>query len=452
MMLKDKNVLILGLAISGVSTAKALDKLGAHIIITDMKKEEELSRYIEELKDIDIKYVLGSNDVALDDISIIIKSPGIPLDIPLICEAKNKGLEVITDIELAYRISKNPLITITGTNGKTTTTALTGELFKNAEKSCHVTGNIGVGILWEIVNSNDNDIFVIEASSFQLESTKNFKPKVSVITNITPDHINWHKSYDNYINAKKKVFINQDKNDFTILNYDDQTLRDIYKEVKSNVIFFSASNKLEHGVYLDGDYIVVNDGSCVEKIMRHSDIRIPGKHNLENALAAVAISWCMGIKYNIIEKTLKEFEGVEHRIEFVEKINGVCFYNDSKGTNSDASIKAIEAINSPIVLIAGGMDKGSEFDEFIESFDNKVKALILLGETATKIKKAAINRGFNNIYIVGNINEAVQKSFEIANSGDNVLLSPACASWDMFDSYEERGNVFKREVRSMREA
>ena len=452
MTLKDKNVLILGLAVSGVSTAKALNKLGAHIIITDMKKEEELSQYIEELKEIDIKYVLGSNDVSLDDISILVKSPGIPLGIPLIDKAKNKGIEVITDIELAYRISKNPFVAITGTNGKTTTTALTGELFNNAGKVCHVTGNIGIGILWEVVNSSPDDVFVIEASSFQLESTRSFKPKVSVITNITPDHINWHKSFDNYINAKKKVFVNQDKDDFTVLNYDDQILRDVSKEVKSNIIFFSSSSKLDYGVYLEGDYIVVNDGVCIEKIMRHNEIRIPGKHNLENALAAVAIGWCMGIDFNIIEKTLKEFEGVEHRIEFVEKINGISFYNDSKGTNPDASIKALEAINSPIVLIAGGMDKGSDFDEFVESFNDKVKALVLLGETAVKIKETAINKGFNNIYIVGNINEAVRKSFEVAKNGDSVLLSPACASWDMFDSYEERGNVFKKEVRSIREA
>ncbi len=452
MIFRDKNVLILGLAISGVSTAKALNKLGANIIITDMKKEDELSQYIDDLNGINIKYILGCNDVNLDNICLIVKSPGIPLEIPLINKAKEKGIEVITDIELAYRISKNQFVAITGTNGKTTTTALTGELFRNANKDCHVTGNIGVGILWEIVNSSEDDVFVIEASSFQLESTKTFKPKVSVITNITPDHINWHKSFDNYINAKKKVLLNQEKDDFTILNYDDPILREISKEVKSKLVFFSADNKLDFGVYVEGDYIVVNNGSDIEKVIRYKDIKIPGKHNLQNSLAAVAIGWCMGINFNIIEKTLKEFEGVEHRIEFVENIDGIKFYNDSKGTNPDASIQALKALDNPIILIAGGMDKGGSFEEFVEYFDDKVKSLILLGETATKIKDTAINKGFSNIYIVGNMKEAVQKSFEMANNGDSVLLSPACASWDMFSDYEERGNVFKNEVRSLREA
>jgi len=452
MIVKNKNVLILGLAISGVSTAKALYNLGANIIITDTKKEEELNQYIQELKDIKIKYILGSNNVSLDNVDIIVKSPGIPMEIPLIKEANNRGIEVITDIELAYRISKNHFIAITGTNGKTTTTTLTGELFNNAGKVSHVTGNIGVGILWEVVNSSSNDTFIIEASSFQLHSTKMFKPKVSVITNITPDHLNWHKSFDNYIDDKKKIFINQDKDDYTILNYDDEILREISKEVKSNLIFFSSSSKLDYGVYVDGDFIVINNGSNIEKVMKYKDVKIPGKHNLENALAAVAIGWCMGISCRIVEETLKNFSGVEHRIEFVEKINGVSFFNDSKGTNPDSSIKALETVNKPIILIAGGMDKGGEFDRFVDSFNNKVKALILLGETAEKIKDAAINKCFNNIYIVGNMNEAVTKAYRIAESGDNILLSPACASWDMFENYEERGNIFKKEVRSLREA
>ncbi len=451
MELKDKNVLILGLAVSGVSTAKALDKLGSKVTVTDMKTKEELGEQLAELKGIDISYVLGSNDVNLNDIDLIVKSPGIPVDIPIIVNALNKGIEVITDIELAYRLSKNKYIAITGTNGKTTTTALTGELIKKAGIKCHVTGNIGVGILWETVNADKDDIFVIEASSFQLESTKYFKPEISIITNITPDHLNWHKTFDNYVEAKKKVLINQQNGDYTILNYDDSLLREIGKNLKSNLIYFSASNKLDRGVYVDDFQIVANDGVKAVNIMDCRDIKIPGKHNLENALAVVSIGWALGINNDIVAATLKEFEGVEHRIEYVDSISDISFYNDSKGTNPDASIKAIEALKEPIILIAGGMDKGTGFEEFIESFNNKVKALVLLGETREKIKDTAISKGFSNIYIVDSIEEAVNKSFELAVPGDNILLSPACASWDMFKSYEERGRIFKQAVKNLRE-
>lgn len=451
MELRDKKILILGLAISGVSTAKALSKLGAKITVTDMKSEEELAEQLLELKGIDIHYVLGSNDVDLDKIDLIVKSPGIPLDIPIIKEAQKRGIEVVTDIELAYRITKNKFIAITGTNGKTTTTALTGELIKKAGFNCHVTGNIGIGILWEAVNAEYDDIFVIEASSFQLESTRYFKPDISVITNITPDHLNWHKTFDNYVNAKKKVFINQKHSDYTILNYDDLLLREIGKEVKSHLIYFSVNNKLEKGVYIDDYKIVINDGINIINVMDYRELKIPGRHNLENALAVVSIGWAMGIDVKIIANSLREFEGVEHRIEFVDRISGVNFYNDSKGTNPDASIKAIEAIKEPIILIAGGMDKGSNFEEFIDSFNNKVKALVLLGETKEKIKDTAISKGFNNIYIVNSIEEAVIKSFQLAVPNDNVLLSPACASWDMFKSYEERGRLFKEAVKNLRE-
>ncbi len=452
MNLKNKNILIVGLAISGVSTAKALYKLGADIIITDMKGIDDLKDCINELKDIDVQYILGSNDVDLKNIDLIIKSPGVPLEIPLFKMAKDKNIEIITDIELAYRISNNKIIAITGTNGKTTTTALVGEIFKNTDTNCCVTGNIGVGILWEIVNANEDDIFVVEASSFQLESTKDFKPDVSVILNITPDHINWHKTFENYVNAKKKSFVNQDYNDYTILNYDDNIVREMKKELKSKIVYFSTKNVLDRGVYVDNSNIVVNDGQKSKIIISSSEIRIPGKHNLENALAAVSTAWVMGVELKIIAKTLREFKGIEHRLKYVDNINGVTFYNDSKGTNPVSSIAAIKAINSPIILIAGGIDKGSDFTDFIQSFNSKVKALILLGETAEKIKNTAIRLGYNNIHIVKTMKEAVSLSFKISTNGDNVLLSPACASWDMYESYEKRGEEFIDSIESLRRA
>lgn len=450
--LKDKNVLVLGLGISGVSTVKALDKLGANMVISDTKSQEELKDYIDEIKDIDVKYVLGTNKVLLEDIDLIVKSPGVPLDLQIIKEAKTKDIEVITDLELAYRINPNRnIIAITGTNGKTTTTTLTGEYFKKAGYNTYVMGNIGVGVLWNMINSRDDDIFVIEASSFQLENTYEFKPKISLILNITPDHLNWHKTFKNYVNAKKKIFKNQGKDEYTVLNYDDPLLRDMKDEIKSNLIWFSVDKELSKGIYIEDGYIVIDDGNEIKKVVKTEEIKILGKHNLENALASVAVGWIMGLDIDIIRDVLKTFPGVEHRIEYVDTIDGVKFYNDSKGTNSDASIKAIEAVSSPIILIAGGMDKGTEFDDFILSFNGKVKALVLLGETKEKIKETAYKYGFEKVYLVKDMEEAVRKSFQLANRGDNILLSPACASWDMYHSFEARGEHFKGIVSSLKE-
>ncbi|QQY80536.1 UDP-N-acetylmuramoylalanine--D-glutamate ligase [Keratinibaculum paraultunense] len=450
--LNDKNILILGLGISGVSTVKALDKLGANIIVSDIKTQYELKNYIDKIKDIDIVYRLGTNEVSLENIDLIVKSPGVPLDLQVLKDAKSKGIEVITDLELAYRLNPNKnIIAITGTNGKTTTTTLTGEYFKKAGYNVFVVGNIGVGILWNMINSKDDDIFVIEASSFQLENTIEFKPKVSLILNLTPDHLNWHKTFENYIEAKKKIFKNQGKDEYTVLNYDDPLLRNMKDEVKSNLIWFSVKNKLSKGIYIEDGYIVIDDGIKVEKVLKTEDVKIIGEHNLENALASVAIAWIMGLDIDIIRDVLRTFPGVEHRIEYVTTIDEVKFYNDSKGTNSDASIKAIEAVDSPIILIAGGMDKGTEFDDLILSFKGKVKALVLLGETKYKLKETAIKHGFDKVYLVENMEEAVKKSFELAEQGDNVLLSPACASWDMYDSFETRGEHFKQIVYGLKE-
>lgn len=450
--LKDKKVLVVGLGISGVSTVKALDKLGANMVVSDIKTQYELRDYIDEIKDIDVEYVLGTNEVPLDEIDLIVKSPGAPLDLQVFKRANKRGIEVITDLELAYRINPNRnIIAITGTNGKTTTTTLIGEYFKKAGYNTYVMGNIGVGVLWNMINSGDDDIFVIEASSFQLETTYEFKPKISIILNITPDHLNWHRTFENYVNAKKKIFANQGEDEYTVLNYDDSLLRDMEDEIKSNLIWFSVDNKLSKGIYIEDGYIVIDDGDQIKRVVKAEEIKILGKHNLENALASVAIGWIMGLDIEIIREVLKSFPGVEHRIEYVDTIDGVKFYNDSKGTNSDASIKAIEAVNSPIILIAGGMDKGTEFDDFILSFDGKVKALVLLGETKGKIAKTAHKYGFNDVYLVKDMEEAVKKSFNLAKQGDNVLLSPACASWDMYHSFEARGEHFKGIVCGLKE-
>lgn len=447
MYLKNKRVLVFGLGISGLSTVKALHKLGAQIVVSDSKTKEELKEFFDDIKDIYVEKYLNTKDIPLDDIDLIVKSPGITPTAPILMKAQMRNIEVVTDLELAYRISPTDnIITITGTNGKTTTTALVGEIFKKANYYTYVAGNIGVGILWDMVNAKKEDVFVIEASSFQLENTIYFKPKISLITNITPDHLNWHGSLDNYINAKKKVFTNQNKSDYTVLNYDDKTLRDMKDEINSNIIWFSVEEKLDNGVFIEGDYIVIKDGQNINKVLPYKELRILGKHNLENALGAVAISWAMGIKLETIAEVLREFPGVEHRIEYVSTINEMSFYNDSKGTNSDSTKKAIEALKAPIILIAGGYDKGAEFDDLILSFNGKVKELILMGETKGKIKETALSHGFNNIHLVENMKEAVKLSYDLGEENDNILLSPACASWDMYNNFEERGQDFKDAV------
>lgn len=448
MYLKNKRVLVLGLGVSGLSTVKALHKLGANIVVSDSKTKEELKDFFDNTKDIYVEKHLNTNDIPLEDIDLIVKSPGIPPTAPILLKAQLRNIEITTDIELAYRISPTDrIITITGTNGKTTTTALIGEIFKKANYNTYVAGNIGVGILWNMVNAEKEDVFVIEASSFQLENTVYFKPRVSLITNITPDHLNWHGSLDNYISAKKKVFKNQDKSDYTVLNYDDKTLREMEEEVNSNIIWFSVNHKLDSGVYIDGDYVVIKDGETIIKVLSHKDLKII----LENALGSIAVGWAMDIDIEIIAKVLSEFKGLEHRIEYVETIDEMSFYNDSKGTNPDSTIKAIEALNSPIILIAGGYDKGSEFDELILSFNGKIKDLILLGATKERIKETALNHGFNKIHLVENMKEAVELAYNLGEEKDNILLSPACASWDMYSNFEERGQDFKDAVYGLKE-
>lgn len=447
MHLKNKRVLVLGLGISGLSIVKALNKLGAEIVVYDSKSEEELTGFFKEVKGISLRKYLNNKEIDLANIDLIVKSPGVSHDMPVIIEAKSRNIEIITDLELAYRISPiDNIISITGTNGKTTTTILTGEIFKNKKLNSFVVGNIGVAILDKMLGAKENDIFIIEASSFQLEDTRYFKPKISLILNITPDHLSWHGSLENYIKSKKKNTINQDENDYTILNYDDIILRQLKNEIKSNVVWFSVEEKLDQGIYIDDGDIIIKEGEKTIRVMKVGEVNLPGKHNLENILASIAIAYIMKIDIESIKNTIKEFKGVEHRIEYVRTIDEVAFYNDSKGTNPASTIKAIEALESPIILIAGGHDKGSEFDELIRSFNGKVKELILLGETREKIQKAGIENGFDNIHLVEDMKEAVKLSQELASCKDNILLSPACASWGMYNNFEERGMDFKNSV------
>lgn len=450
MKIKGKKVLVVGAAVTGVPVVKQLSHMGADIVLNDFKKVQELKEVISEIEELPIRLVAGGHPAMLsEDCDFVVVSPGIPLDIPLIQNAKALGKEVISEIELAFRLTNTPIAAITGTNGKTTTTSLLGEIMRASGKKTFVAGNIGNTMILDVDKAEPTDIFALEVSSFQLESTVYFKPSISAILNITPDHLNRHKTIENYIDAKCKVFINQNDKDFTILNLDDPETSKLISIPKSKVLLFSRKQKVPKGAFLENDNIVIRVDNNKETIIHKDEIYIPGNHNLENALAAALMAYCAGVPASVIADTLKSFKGVEHRIEYVEEIDGVIYYNDSKGTNADASIKAVEAMKRPTLIIAGGYDKGSEYDDFIEAFGNVVKHLVLIGSTADKMELTAHKHGFKNTHKAKDLKEAVMECHTLANPGDCVLLSPACASWDMFINYEERGRLFKEYVREI---
>ncbi len=451
MQIKDKRVLVIGAAVTGVPVVNQLYKMGAKITLNDKKSNLEIEEMLKEINPKDINIVGGEHPIELaEQADLVVVSPGIPLELPIIARAKELGKEVIGDIELAYRLTNTPIAAITGTNGKTTTTALLGEIMKESGRQTFVTGNIGLTMITEVDKAKPEDIFVLETSSFQLDTTIDFKPTISAILNITPDHLDRHKTYENYINAKCKVFANQGQGDYAILNKGDEETYKIANRVLCKLLFFSRKEILEEGAFVEDGMIVIKLGDKTERIIKTEEIYIPGPHNIENALAASLMAYCLGVTPEVISKVLKEFRGVEHRIEYVDEINGVTYYNDSKGTNVDASKVAVLAMERPIVLIAGGYDKGSEYDDFIETFEGRVKDMVLIGKTADKIEQTAKRHGFNAIHRAESIEVAVSLCSKLASEGDCVLLSPACASWGMFENYEERGRIFKSLVKGLR--
>ncbi|MGM0378213.1 MAG: UDP-N-acetylmuramoyl-L-alanine--D-glutamate ligase [Bacillota bacterium] len=447
--LKNKKILIIGMARSGLAVANALKNKKNYIIMNDLKTKEQLKDLVNENSHID-QFVLGKHFTNLDIIDLIVISPGVPLNIEPIKKAKRLGIEVIGELELAYRLVKGKFIGITGTNGKTTTTALTSEIYEKSNDDTFCVGNIGKPAISIFKKTNQSTNIITEVSSFQLETIKKFHPKISAILNITPDHLNRHITMENYIEAKKRIFKNQNSNDYIILNYDNLITRKIGKEIKDiKTIYFSMKEEVKQGIFFKDNCIYINDNKEKIKIINVDDLNILGKHNIENAMAAVAISYYDGISIDIIRKVLKEFKAVEHRIEFVKELNNIKFYNDSKATNPEAAIKGINSMKGPTILIAGGMDKKSEFDEFIKNVKNNIKFLILFGETKYKIEKVAKEYNYDKVEIVDNLKQAVKLAYKLAKNNQNILLSPACASWDMYKSYEHRGNEFKKIVDSL---
>ena len=445
-----KNVLVFGSGISGIGAAGLLEERGASVTLYDGNDKLDVEEIRGKMKDgAKTDIVLGEfPEELLGKLDLVIISPGVPTDLPIVNRMRESDIPVVGEIELAYELGKGEVLAITGTNGKTTTTALLGEIMKAVYDSAFVVGNIGIPYTNVVDETRDDSVIVAEMSSFQLESIVDFRPRVSAILNITPDHLNRHHTMEAYIQAKKNVAINQTAEDTCVLNYEDEVLREFGETLQTKVLYFSSKRKLDKGIYLDdGNIIYRNPDECL--VCNVKELKLLGVHNYENVMAAVAMAAAYGVPMDSIRKTIKEFAGVEHRIEFVAEKNGVAYYNDSKGTNPDAAIRGIQAMNRPTYLIGGGYDKQSEYKEWIESFDGKVKKLLLIGQTREKIVKEAEECGFTDIMLLDTFEDAVLTAAKLAEPGEAVLLSPACASWGMFKNYEERGDKFKEIVNSL---
>lgn len=443
--------LIVGAGRSGICSANMLFELGKDFVIYDSKADLDTDGIIERLdKKENVKFILGDiTDKDLENITVCVVSPGVPLTTPVMKAVIAKGIPVWSEIELAYRYDKGGVIGITGTNGKTTTTALTYEIVKKWNSDTLLVGNIEIPYTGLALTSKPEGATVAEISSFQLETMITFKPKVSAILNITPDHLDRHGSMESYADVKKSITKNQDENDFCILNFEDDVLREFGKSLSCNVIFFSSKRKLSDGFYYEDGGIYIAEKGESTLFLRTDETNLVGLHNFENIMAAAAMTKSFGVPLDTIREAVKSFVAVEHRIEFVCEKNGVKYYNDSKGTNTDAAIKAIDAMPSKTVLIAGGYDKKSEYDEWVSRFPEKVRKLVLIGQTKENIAAACDKIGFSDYCFADSLEEAVKISAETAQSGDCCLLSPACASWGMFKNYQQRGTMFKELVRAL---
>lgn len=451
-MFNQKRVLVVGLAKSGIPAVKILKSLGAYVILHDAKALDQFDSLLSELAGSFDEICIGKKPEQLETLDYMILSPGVPTDLDFIVKAKELGVKVIGELELGFKLAKGHFYGITGTNGKTTTTALVGEIFKAAKRKTHVVGNIGVPVVERAFDSDENTCFITEVSSFQLESIDQFACDISAILNITPDHLNRHKTMENYIDAKCRIFENHCSKSILVLNADNEGTLAIGKRAfEGQVVYFSRKQTMPNGVFVKEGSVVVQDFKTGEEvnIMAVEDIFIPGPHNLENVLAAVAIAYYAGIEPSVISQAVIDFKGIAHRVEFVKNHRGVSYFNDSKGTNPDSSIKAVEAMKQPTYLIAGGMDKGSTFDELIEVFGTTVKKMVVYGETADLLVQTALKHEFNSVVKVKDLEEAVHLCYKEACEGESVLLSPACASWDMYPSYEVRGDHFKSIVNGL---
>lgn len=453
--IKNSSFTILGAGRSGIAIAKLLKKNGAKTFLSDGGDKSKL-KYLDEefLKKEGVDYELGEHSDRVFESDVIIKSPGIFPGNEIIVKAKQLNKKIYSEIEAAYWFCNSPVIAISGTNGKTTTTELTGEIFKNAGFDTKVCGNVGLAFSEIVSDLIEDSIVILEVSSYQLNDIEEFKPAVSVLLNITPDHIDWHGNFENYLNAKLNIIKNQTENELTVINYDDNTLREAIKTTKSKKTYFSTKEKLtdkdiEAGSFVEGEKIIYFDKSknLKEEIMHTNEIKIRGNHNLYNSLASIISARAFNIKKELIRDTLMSFPGVEHRIEFVRELNGIGFYNDSKATNIDSLIVALESFEGNLILILGGRETGNNYSITDKLVSERVKQIIAIGETRDKIAKHFEN--IKKVNVANSLEEAVSNAMSSGKPGDIVLFSPACKSFDMFDNFEHRGNEFKKSVNKL---
>ena len=451
MNLTGKTVLVYGAQRSGIGAASLLSQVGAKPVLYDQNRglnKEDLLAALAKPEETEI--VLGDlTEEMMAGIDLAVLSPGVPCDIPPVIALKERGIPLWSEVELAYQCGKGKVLAITGTNGKTTTTSLLGKIAGDYYPETFVVGNIGTAYTSMALKTTEKSVTVAEISSFQLETIVDFAPKVSAILNITEDHLNRHHTMEEYVRVKELICKNQGPDEVVVLNYEDPYLQEFAKVAPCRVFWFSSKRELPEGAFLSGDTIMLRvDGQTIP-VVKTGELQILGTHNHENVMAAVAMGYFADVPMDSIRKSVKEFTAVAHRIEFVKEVGGVAYYNDSKGTNPDAAIKGIQAMNRPTYLIGGGYDKNSSYDEWIQAFDGKVRLLVLIGQTKEKIAEAAKKNGFTDVLLCEDLSEAVKECAKRAQPGDAVLLSPACASWGQFKNYEDRGDMFKEMVRAL---
>ncbi|NMO94778.1 UDP-N-acetylmuramoyl-L-alanine--D-glutamate ligase [Paenibacillus lemnae] len=466
---RGKEVIVLGLAKSGLQVAKVLHASGANVTVNDQKPREECPE-AEELEAEGVRVICGGHpdDLVHPGVALLVKNPGIPYHAAPVVKAQELNIPVVTEVEVAYHLCRAPMIGITGSNGKTTTTTWVGKLLEAAGKSPIVAGNIGTPLCQAAQEATEDHWMVVELSSFQLKGTEDYRPRIACLLNIAETHLDYHGGMDDYVASKAKLFANQTEEDTAVLNWDDPVCRSLVPYIKSHILPFSLNEALQEGVHVVPPYlpgvedeisrtvVYSDDKGFTHEIIPVEQIGLPGRFNVGNALAACAIALAAGADIASLSGPLTDFRGVEHRMEFVKERQGVTYYNNSKATNAKATSMALTSFQQPIVLIAGGLDRGTGYEELVPVLQDRVKAVVLLGETKEKLAKAAAEAGLKEIVLVDNeedaaavLTAAVNRAALLAEEGDVVLLSPACASWDMFPSYETRGRIFKEAVHNL---
>ena len=448
----EKNILVLGAGSSGIGAAWVLAQLHANVVLNDYKPVEFESSTRKKLDDAGVTIITGRQDNSLlNGVDRIVISPGIALFIPIVQEAFNRHIEVVSEVELAYDVCKSPILGVTGTNGKTTTTTLLTQVMESTGLPIKVGGNIGDSLSEAAFNMPEGGYLIAELSSYQLETIKSFCPLGAIVLNVTPDHLARHKTMENYAAAKARIFMNQNAENFVVLNDDDPIVAAMKKDVHSKILSISQHHKVECGAYFEGNtcYAVLNGN--VISVIDTEQIHIKGAHNIENILSVIALTYALGVDVERIKRTIENFHGVEHRLERVTTIHDVTFYNDSKATNTDSVVKALDAFDKPVILLAGGHDKMTPLEDFMNVVKKNTKEVIFMGEAAERFESVATKVGVTNIHRAQSMKEAVELGYKLAEPSDIVLLSPACSSFDWYSCFEERGDDFKKCVKELEE-